>query len=127
MLRPMPGKRRGDEQVEILRAIWNEMKGLNARVDQTNARLDQTNARIEQTNARLDAMRTEPRDEIDGLRRRVVESEVRLATATTQLASDVQALSGLIREWREEHRADRAELRTRVARLEERVGLSGAS
>lgn len=127
MLRAMPGKRRSDEQVEILRAIRNEMKALNARVDQTNARLDQINARLDQTNARLDAVRTELRDEIDGLRRRVVESEVRLVTATTQLALDVQALSGLIREWREEHRADRAELRTRVARLEERVGVSGAS
>lgn len=114
----MPDKRRGGEQVEVLRAIWNEMKALNARVDQTNARLDQTNAR-------LDALRDELRVEIDGLRRRVVESEVRLATATTQLSTDVQALSGLIREWREEHRADRAELRTRIARLEEHAGLSG--
>jgi chromosome segregation ATPase len=113
----MPGKRRDDQQVEILRGIWNEMKALNARVDQTNARLDQTNARLE-------AIRVELRDEIDGLRRRVVESEVRLATATTQLSSDVQALSGLIREWREEHRGDRAELRARIARLEERVGPS---
>ena len=112
----MPEKRRGGQQVELLRAIWNEMKALNGRVDQTNARLDQTNLR-------LDAVRTELREEFDGLRRRVVESEVRLATVTTQLSADVQALSGLIREWREEHRADRAELRTRVARLEEHVGL----
>jgi uncharacterized protein involved in exopolysaccharide biosynthesis len=113
----MPGKRRDDQQVEILRAIWNEMKALNVGVDQTNAHLDQTNARLE-------AIRVELRDEIDGLRRRVVESEVRLATATTQLSMDVQALSGLIREWREEHRGDRAELRARIARLEERVGPS---
>jgi len=120
----MPGKRRDDQQVEILRAIWSEMKALNAGVDQTNARLDQTNARLDQTNARLEAIRVELRDEIDGLRRRVVESEVRLATATTQLSMDVQALSGLIREWREEHRGDRAELRARIARLEERVGPS---
>ena len=128
--RAVAGKRGGNEQVEILRAIWTEMKGLNARVDQTNARLDQTNARLDQTNARLDqtyarldAVRTEFREEIDTLRRRVVESAVPLATATTQLAAEVQSLSGLIREWREEHRADRAELRTRVARLEERAGL----
>ena len=114
--RAVAGKRGGNEQVEILRAIWTEMKGLNARVDQTNARLDQTYAR-------LDAVRTEFREEIDTLRRRVVESAVPLATATTQLAAEVQSLSGLIREWREEHRADRAELRTRIARLEERAGL----
>ena len=106
----MADKRRGDEQLQVLRAIWKEMKALNGRV--------------EQTNARLDAVRAELREEIDGLRRRVVESEVRLATATTQLSADVQALSGLIREWREEHRADRAELRTRIARLEERADLT---
>lgn len=121
--RAVAGKRGGNEQVEILRAIWTEMKGLNARVDQTNARLDQTNARLDQTYARLDAVRTEFREEIDTLRRRVVESAVPLATATTQLAAEVQSLSGLIREWREEHRADRTELRTRVTRLEERAGL----
>jgi predicted nucleic acid-binding Zn-ribbon protein len=109
----------GNEGVRILRAIWNEMKALNARVDQTNARLDQTNIK-------LDAVRTELRDEINGLRRRVVESEVRLATATAQLSSDVQALTGLIREWREEHRGDRAEMKARIARLEEHVGLSPA-
>jgi hypothetical protein len=122
----MPARRRGDQQVEILRAIWTEMKALNGRVDQTNARLDQANARLDQTNVRLDAVRSELRDEIDGLRRRMVESEVRLATATTQLAADVQTLTGLIREWREEHRADRAELRVRVARLEEHAGLTGS-
>ena len=36
----------------------------------------------------------------------------------------VLQLSGLIREWREEHRADRAEIRARLTRVEERVGLS---
>ena len=107
----MPSKRREDQQVTILRAIWNETKGPNPRVDQTNARLG--------------AVRAELRDEIDGPRRRVVEPEVRLATATTQLSTDVQALSGLIREWREEHRGDRAELRTRITRLEEHAGLTG--
>jgi predicted nucleic acid-binding Zn-ribbon protein len=134
-----PPRRPGDEQLEVLRAIWNETKALKvslesqleatrrelgARIDQTNARLDQTNARLDQTNVRLDAVREELRDEMDGLGRRVVESEVRLATATTQLSADVQQLGGLIREWREEHRADRAEIRTRLARLEEHVGLA---
>jgi hypothetical protein len=50
------------------------------------------NGRVEQTNARRDSVRAEIRDEIDGLRRRVVESEVRLATATSQLSADVQTL-----------------------------------
>jgi hypothetical protein len=41
---------------------------------------------------------------------------------TTQLSGDVQELSGLIREWREEHRADRAEMKARLLRLERHVG-----
>jgi hypothetical protein len=109
-----------DEQVEILRAIWNEMKALNGRVEQTNLRRDRTNAR-------LDAVGVALRDELDALRRRVVESEVRRATATTQLSADVQTLSGLIREWREAPRADRAELRARVTRLEAHAGLARRS
>lgn len=103
-------------QVKILRGIWNEMKALNGRVDQTNARLDQTNLGLE-------AVRQDVTQEVDGLRRRVVDSEVRLATATTQLCSDVQELSGLIREWRQEHRAERVELRERVNRIEDHLGL----
>lgn len=73
-----------DEQVEILRAIWAEMKAVHGQ--------------IKETNARLDAVRIEVKDEMDVLRRRIVESEVRLATATTQLSGDVQELTGLIRE-----------------------------
>jgi len=53
------------ETVKLLRGIWNEMKVLNGRINETNARLDQTNAkldhgfaevnaRLDQTNARLD-------------------------------------------------------------------------
>jgi hypothetical protein len=34
------GQRGESAQVQILRAIWTEMKALNGRVDQTNARLD---------------------------------------------------------------------------------------
>lgn len=115
MMRRMAKPRRpkvptDDPQLAVLRAIFEEMKLLNARV--------------ERTNERLDAVRTELSGEVDQLRRRVVESEVRLATATTQLSGDVQTLSGLIREWREEHRSDRADIRDRVARLEQHVGLA---
>ena len=96
------------------------MKALNARIDKTNERLDKTNER-------LDAVRIEMKTEIDGLRRRVVESEVRLATVTTQLSNDVQDLTGIIREWREEHRNDRAEVKARLTRLEEHVGITPRS
>jgi predicted nucleic acid-binding Zn-ribbon protein len=108
--KPGDRKKKGsDEQVEILRMIWNEMKALNSQVGQTNERLD--------------AVRVELKGEVDALRGRVLESEVRLATATTQLSSDVQELTGLIREWRHDHREDRAEVRARIVRLEEHVGL----
>src|SRR5689334_649664 len=104
-----------DEHLEVLRAIWNEMKGLNARIDKTNERLDAVRVELKSEN---EALRRELHDDDDALRRRMVESEVRLSTVVTKLSSDVQELSGLIREWREEHRSDRAELRARVARLE---------
>ncbi|HWB74383.1 MAG TPA: hypothetical protein VG755_05495, partial [Nannocystaceae bacterium] len=45
-----------DEQVEVLHAIWNELKGLNSRVERTNERLEQTNERLEQTNERLESL-----------------------------------------------------------------------
>jgi hypothetical protein len=34
-----------DEQLEVLRAIWGEMKGLNGRVNTTNDRLDREDLR----------------------------------------------------------------------------------
>jgi chromosome segregation ATPase len=127
-----PPRRPGDEQIEVLRAIWNETKALKASLEsqleatrrELGARIDQTNGRLNETNERLDAVRGELKDEMEGLRRRMVESEVRLSTATTQLSCDFQQLGGLIREWREEHRAERAELRTRLARVEEPIGLA---
>lgn len=97
-------RRRGNgEHIELLRAIWNEMKAVKASLEsqleatrrELGARIEQTNARLDQTNARLDAVREEIKDEMDGLRQRALESEVRLATATTQLSSDVQQLNGL--------------------------------
>ena len=134
-------KSEGAEQVEILREIWNEMKALNSRVDKTNQRLDKTNERLDAVRTELKQeigdlrselkqemteLRSDIKDEVDQLRRRVVESEVRLATATTQLSTDVQSLSGLIREWREEHRSDRAEIKRRLERIEAHVGLPHA-
>ncbi|MBI5525688.1 MAG: hypothetical protein HY897_05085 [Deltaproteobacteria bacterium] len=113
----------GGEQVEILRAIWNEMKGLNAGVDKTNERLEKTNGRLDKANGRLDktnealdsmrsemsGLRAELKTDVDTLHKRAVESELRLATATTEFSTDVRRLSGLFHGWREEHREDRAD------------------
>ncbi|MBI5490318.1 MAG: hypothetical protein HY905_23480 [Deltaproteobacteria bacterium] len=121
------GSRSGNAsaQVAILREIWNEMKALKASLE-TELELTRRElaSRIDQTNKRLDAVPAELKDEIGGLRGRLLESEVRLATATTALAGDVRDLGSLIRDWRDEHRADRSEFRSRVARIEQHVGLA---
>ncbi len=121
-----------NEQTEILRAIWNEMKGmksslvfqletmrqeLSERIDRTNERLDRTNERLDWTNERLDR-NTERLDEFG---HQLVESEMRVATALTDLAGDVRSVSVAIKEWRGEHRGEVAELRRRVDRIEERL------
>jgi len=61
-----------DEQISVLRAIWTELKALNARVDETNERLgktnqrlDKTNKRLAKTNDRLDAIRSELAEQLD--------------------------------------------------------------
>ena len=126
------GKNGDSEQVAILRGIWNEMKALNKRVDQTNDRLEAVRFELKtelqagrvELKTELEAVRSDLKSEVDGLRKRAVESEVRLATATTELSGDVRELSGLIREWRTEHREDRADIRTRLDRLEAKVGLT---
>jgi chromosome segregation ATPase len=99
------GTRSQDERVEILRQIWNQMKALNGRVDKTNDRLDKTNERLDGTNERLETLSR------------------RLTVITSQLSTDVQSLTGLIRDWRQEHREDRAEIKLRLERLEAHVGI----
>lgn len=128
----------GSEQVEILRGIWNEMKALRAefggRIAELGGRIDLTNtqlgavrteisARLDQTNLRLDSVRTELKGELDALRRQMVEGDMRLATVVTELAGDVRDLSGVIRDWRADHRAEVAALRERVERLVKNAGL----
>ena len=118
----------GREQVELLRSIWNEIKGLNGRIDQTNVRLDQTNVRLDavrtELKAEIAAVRTELKSENDALRRRMTESEIRVASAVTELAEETRGLSSLIRDWREEHRADRQDIKNRLDRIERQVGLT---
>jgi hypothetical protein len=113
------------EQTELLRSIWTEMKAVKAALEaQLEATRRELGSRIDQTNERLDAVRGDLKTDFDGLRQRLVESEVRLGTATTGLSGDVRELSALIRDWREEHRTDRADLRARVLRIEEHLGLT---
>ncbi|MBI3185217.1 MAG: hypothetical protein HYZ28_24025 [Myxococcales bacterium] len=81
------------EQLEVLRAIWNEMKAVKASLErELLATRQDLGARIDQTNLKLEEVRRELRDEIDSVRRRMIESETRLATATTELSADVRDL-----------------------------------
>jgi len=66
--------------LEVLKQIRDEGKKTNERLDETNERLNLTNERTNVTNVRLDQMR-------DELSRRIVESEMRTATAITALQS----------------------------------------
>ena len=72
------------------------LKEIRDAVAQTNAQLDQTNAELRET-----------RDELG---RRIVESEMRTATAIADLAGAVNGLADLLR--------DQLELRDRVGRCE---------
>jgi len=120
-----------DQKVEILRMIWEEMKAVKAALEsqltatreELGARIEQTNARIEQTNKNLESLAQQTDANFKVLTGRITESEMRLATATTELAADVHVLSDLIRGWRQEHREDRAGLESRVARIEAELGL----
>lgn len=97
-----------DTQVELLRAIWGEMKGLNARVDRTNERLDQTNERLDQTNERLEQMsgRLDQGNErldqtverLGALERHQTHTEVRLASEIVAVAKAVNEVRDLLRE-----------------------------
>jgi hypothetical protein len=142
-----------DEQVELLRGIWNEMKALNGRVDATNVALnDGLGGLRAELHDGLGGLRAELHDEIGtlgaklhqaigGLRsefkeeffalrtdlkteiRRNVDRDLRLGTAVAELSLDVRELTGIVHAWRDEHRLDREDLRERVARLERRIGL----
>jgi uncharacterized protein Yka (UPF0111/DUF47 family) len=81
-----------DLTVHILREIRDEIRQTNQRLDQTNQRLDQT------------------REELG---RRITESELRTATAITDLAGAVRDVRQLLQ--------DRLDLRDRVERCEQDI------
>ncbi|MGD0529624.1 MAG: hypothetical protein ABSE49_31085 [Polyangiaceae bacterium] len=130
-----------DEQLEVLRAIWGEMKTLNGRVNATNERLEglrtELKAEVGGLRTEVGGLRTELRSEVSGLKAEVsglrgdidrvhrasVERDVRLGTSLTELARDVRELTLVVHDWRDEHRLDREVLRGRVERLERHVGL----
>jgi hypothetical protein len=123
-----------DEQVELLRGIWNEMTALNGRVSITNDRLDDVRVELK---SEIGALRVETRegltevrgtlielrDRIDLVHSRSVERDTRLGTAFADLALDVRDIKGVVHAWHDEQRLDKAELEERIERLERHVGL----
>jgi len=85
--------------IQVLESIRDEVKHTNSRLDQTNSVLDQTNSRIDQ-------MREE-------LSTRIVHSEIRTATAITELAGSVREMTGVV--------CGALEMRPRVERCEDDI------
>lgn len=89
--------------LEVLKQIKAELKKTNARLDQTNVRLDATRTELSE---RIDLMREE-------LSRRIVESELRTATAIADLAGTVRDMTAVLR--------SQADLKPRVERCEHEI------
>ena len=96
-----------DLTIQILREIRDGIHATNARLDQTNARLDQTNARLDETNMRME-------QGFESLSRRLVDSELRTATALVNLAGSVREVTDLLR--------SQHDLRPRVQKCEAEIG-----
>ncbi len=78
--------------VQILREIRDEVKKTNERLDQSNERIDGLGQRIDETNKRVDETNERLVDLRKELSQRIVESEIRTATAITDLAGAVHSL-----------------------------------
>jgi hypothetical protein len=72
-----------DVTIEILKSIRDGVTQMALRIDETHARIDETHARIDELR--------------DDLSRRIVESELRTATAITDLAGTVREMTGILR------------------------------
>ena len=73
--------------LEVLKQIRDEGKKTNERIEETNGRLNETNVRLEQL-----------REELS---RRIVESEMRTATAIAALAGNVGELVTFLKQDRD--------------------------
>jgi len=111
-----------DEQTELLRSIWNEIKALGVnlggRIDLTNERLDELSSRVDHNGRRID----ETNQRLDETNQRLGSLEQRtgvIETTLTELATQQVFLSRFVR-----HAVDQdiAELKVRVSRLEAERG-----
>jgi len=95
---------------QILREIRDAARDTNTRVDETNRRLDETNLRLDETNLRLDGTNLRLDRTREELGKRIVESEIRTATAITAVAGEIHQIKELL--------IDRLDLRDRVSACE---------
>lgn len=89
-----------DLTTSILREIRDGIHATNARLDETNARLDQTNTQMETG--------------FDRMRRAMVESEMRTATAIVELVGSVREVTV--------HLRNQNDLRPRMEKCEAEIG-----
>ncbi|MEK6608724.1 MAG: hypothetical protein AABZ30_13775 [Myxococcota bacterium] len=98
------------EVLEVLRGMWGEMKTLNGRVNGTNERLERGFAEL--------------RGEVEALTVRVERGFGELRGDVKQLRGDVQTLGRRIDNvLLGAHGDEHADLRDRVTRIEQHVGL----
>ena len=76
---------------------------LSSRIDEVRTELS---SRIDETNRRVDGVQGEMKSGFDAMARRMTDSELRLATATTELTGTVRELVSQIRVWRQEDREE---------------------
>ncbi len=87
--------------LEVLKQIRDDGKRNGERIDETNARLGEMNGRINETNGRINETNARLESLPDELGRRIVESEMRTATAITDLSGSVRDLIIVIKEDRD--------------------------
>ena len=100
--------------VELLKGIRTDMQGMRDELRTTREELrDELRGTREELRAELRDTREELSGRIDQLTWRVVESEIRTATAMTDLAGTVRDMTGVLRA--------QSDLRPRVERCEQDI------
>ena len=131
IVRAMTEERQTGEEVVVLREIWNELKSVHSSLkgelsrtrEELSTRVDGLSRRVDETNTRIEEVSDELKLDGAALRHSLVEGEIRVATAVTELTGTITGLREAVTGWRAEHRADRDQFRHRIERLEERAGL----